>query len=46
VGGVRYSRYDYLAEKRAALDGWARKLAEIIEGYIGGKVVQLKHKAK
>ena len=32
VGGVHYNQHDYLAEKRAALDLWARKLEQIASG--------------
>ena len=32
VGAVHYNRYDYLSEKRAALEAWAAKLAQIVSG--------------
>ena len=32
VGSVHYDRYDYLAEKRDAMQVWAEGLADIIEG--------------
>ena len=32
VGGVHYNRYDYLAEKRGALELWAEKLSQIASG--------------
>lgn len=32
VGGVHYNQHDYLAEKRTALDLWARKLEQIVTG--------------
>ena len=34
-----YQRHDFAAEKRAALDAWARKLDEIVSGDDDGKVV-------
>jgi integrase len=37
-----YDRHGYDNEKRAALDAWARKLAEIVEGQDAGKVVDLR----
>ena len=32
VGGRHYDRYDYLPEKRAALEAWGSLLSEIITG--------------
>ena len=32
VGGVHYNQHDYLHEKRAALEAWARKLEQIASG--------------
>ena len=32
VGSVHYDRYDYLAEKRAAMETWTTGLVEIVEG--------------
>jgi hypothetical protein len=32
VGSVHYDRYDYLTEKRAAMQAWVEGLADIIEG--------------
>ena len=32
VGAVHYNRHDFLQEKRAALDAWARKLEQIVSG--------------
>jgi integrase len=32
VGSVHYDRYDYLTEKRAAMQVWTTGLAEIVEG--------------
>jgi hypothetical protein len=37
-----YDRYDYDAEKRDALDRWARRLAAIIEGKTTNKVVAIR----
>ena len=36
-----YNQYDYLTEKRAALDGWAMRLAAIVDGS-EAKVVELR----
>jgi hypothetical protein len=43
VGRV-YDRYEYLREKRAALEAWGVRLEEIISGKKAddGKVVQLR----
>jgi integrase len=38
VAGV-YNRYDYLAEKRAALEAWARHVDAIVSGSAGANVV-------
>jgi integrase len=46
VGGMHYNRYDYLPEKRAALDKWGKLLGEIIEGKHIGNVVQIKRRAR
>ena len=32
VGAVHYNRHDFLQEKRAALEAWARKLEQIVSG--------------
>ena len=32
IGSIHYDRYDYLAEKRAAMERWATGLTEIIDG--------------
>jgi integrase len=42
VGGVHYNRYDYLPEKRAALDQWGQFLAGIIGGKKKGNVVPIR----
>ena len=36
-----YNRYNYAAEKRAALDAWARRLDAIVSGAPAGNVVEL-----
>ena len=36
-----YNRYDYAAEKRAALDAWARRLEAIVTGAAASNVVEL-----
>ena len=36
-----YDRHGYDAEKRAALDAWAAKLRDIIEGREAAKIVPL-----
>lgn len=41
VGGI-YDRYTYDSEKRHALEGWARKLHEILTGGSESPVVELK----
>jgi integrase len=46
-----YDRYDYLDEKRAALDLWAARVGEIVAGgpsgdAAGGNVVQFRRRAK
>lgn len=41
VQGKHYERYDFLPEKRAALDKWARHLERITTGKTAGKVVQI-----
>jgi integrase len=43
-----YDRHDYLGEKRAALDLWADRLAEVVSTRPGGgdNVVKMKRKAK
>ncbi|EIJ33547.1 tyrosine-type recombinase/integrase [Thiothrix nivea] len=41
IGGV-YDRYDYMAEKRQALEAWGRKLDAILNGHTGGNVVPFK----
>lgn len=41
VGGV-YDRYDYMKEKRQALDAWSRKLSEVITGQTDSNVIQLR----
>lgn len=43
VQGKHYERYDFLTEKRAALEKWARHLDRIISGSTG-KVVELRGK--
>jgi integrase len=40
-----YNRYSYSAEKRAALDAWARALDAIVTGKPAGNVVELKARA-
>jgi integrase len=42
-GGVtqRYDRYEYAAEKKAALDRWALHLQAVVDGKAGGNIVQL-----
>lgn len=45
VGGVHYNRYDYLPEKRAALELWAQRLTDAVVGKRGGNIVQMKRKA-
>ena len=35
------NRYNYAAEKRAALDAWARRLDAIVSGAPAGNVVEL-----
>jgi integrase len=47
LGGVQaahYDRHDYLAEKRAALKAWERRLLEIVEGHHApsGRVLPLR----
>jgi integrase len=37
-----YNRYNYAAEKRTALDAWARRLEAIISGAVASNVVELK----
>jgi integrase len=46
IGGTHYNRYDYLPEKRTALNQWAQFLADIIEGKRKGNVLQMKRKAR
>ena len=41
VTGI-YDRHSYLPEKRRALDGWGRRLEEIVGGEPAGKVVELR----
>jgi integrase len=36
-----YNRYSYAAEKRQALDAWARRVNEIITGEVPANVVDL-----
>jgi hypothetical protein len=36
-----YNRYSYGAEKRAALDAWARKLDEIVTGEKASNVIEI-----
>ena len=36
-----YNRYNYLTEKRAALDAWARRLDTIVKGAPASNVVEL-----
>jgi integrase len=36
-----YQRHDFADEKRAALDAWARMVLQLVEGGVGGNVVQL-----
>ena len=36
-----YNRYSYAAEKRAALDAWARRLEAILEGEKPSNIVKL-----
>jgi hypothetical protein len=36
-----YQRHEWAAEKRAALDGWARRLEVIVTGREAGNVVDL-----
>ena len=43
IGGV-YDRYDYMKEKRQALDAWSRQLSEVITGQVESNVIPL-HKA-
>jgi integrase len=45
VGGVHYNRYDYLPEKRAALEQWSQLLIDVVEGKRKGNIVQMKRKA-
>jgi len=42
VQGKHYERYDFLPEKRKALEKWARHLRAIIEGKPAAKVVKLR----
>jgi integrase len=42
VQGKHYERYDFLPEKRAALERWARHLQTVIEGKKKAKVVELR----
>lgn len=44
VQGKHYERYDFLSEKRAALEKWARHLERIISGK-SAKVVQIPERA-
>ncbi len=37
-----YNRYSYAAEKRQALDAWARRLKEIVTGATGDNVIPIK----
>jgi integrase len=39
-----YNRYSYAAEKRQALDAWARRLDAIVSGQAGGNVVSFARK--
>ena len=42
VTGMHYDKYEYMDEKRAALEAWARRLQQIVSGEPGdGKVVEL-----
>ncbi|ATQ66883.1 MULTISPECIES: tyrosine-type recombinase/integrase [Methylosinus] len=41
-----YNRYSYSAEKRAALDAWARRLDAIVTGRAAANVVELKKKGR
>jgi integrase len=47
VSGVAaiYARHDYAAEKREALDAWARHVAGIVEGGPMGNVIELRTRA-
>jgi len=36
-----YNRYDYAAEKRAALDAWGRYVETLLSGHAAGNVVEL-----
>ena len=40
--GKHYERYDFLPEKRAALDKWGRHLERILEGKYDATVLTLK----
>jgi integrase len=40
-----YSRYEYSEEKRSALDAWARRLREIVEGRKADNVIELQSKS-
>lgn len=42
VQGKHYERYDFLAEKRAALEKWADHLQRIIDPKREGKVIKLR----
>jgi len=42
VQGKHYERYDFLPEKRTALEKWARRLQQIIEGKQKSKVIQMR----
>ncbi len=37
-----YARHDYAAEKRAALDAWARRLSDIVVGRLTDNVIELR----
>ena len=37
-----YQRHEYAAEKRQALDAWARRLDAIVSGAAGSNVVELR----
>jgi integrase len=41
ITGAVYVRYSFAAEKRHALEAWAARLADIIDGSLNGNVVRL-----
>lgn len=41
VGGAHYNRHDYMREKRAALDKWARELLRISNGETTAKIIKI-----